>query len=62
VTRARSYRPIWLLLACSRPETEAAMAARIEAAQTALAALRRAEAERKARGLLARLRAAVRGE
>jgi hypothetical protein len=36
--------------------------AEAQAAQDALAALRQAEADRKARGLLARLRAAVRGE
>ena len=35
-------------------ETEAAMQGRIQAAQDALAALRQAEADRKARGLLAR--------
>jgi hypothetical protein len=42
-------------------ETEAAMQGRIQAAQDALAMLRQAEADRKARGLLARLGAAVRG-
>jgi hypothetical protein len=43
-------------------EIEAAMQARIAAAQDALTALRKAETDRKARGLVARLRAAWRGE
>ena len=45
----------------AQAELERARAAGIEALQTA-EALRQAEAERKARGLLARLRAALRGE